>query len=87
MRVTVRDSGVGITTQSLDSLSDAFYTTKSGGMGVGLFVSRSIVGRHPRSSVGRPERWTRRHVLLFHARSDGMIDASPWVRELANTKV
>jgi len=25
----------------MDSLFDAFYTTKSGGMGIGLFVSRS----------------------------------------------
>jgi signal transduction histidine kinase len=32
--------------QSTDKLFDAFYTTKSGGMGIGLFVSRSIVERH-----------------------------------------
>src|SRR5262245_40707018 len=46
VRVTVRDAGVGLTPQSLRSLFDAFYTTKSGGMGIGLFVSRSIIDRH-----------------------------------------
>jgi signal transduction histidine kinase len=46
VRVTVRDSGNGIELLSLDKLFDAFYTTKIGGMGVGLSVSRSIVERH-----------------------------------------
>jgi signal transduction histidine kinase len=46
VRLTVRDAGVGLSPQSLDSLFDAFYTTKSGGMGIGLFVSRSIIERH-----------------------------------------
>ncbi len=46
VRLTVRDAGVGIPLQSLDSLFDAFYTTKSGGMGIGLFVSRSIIEKH-----------------------------------------
>jgi PAS domain S-box-containing protein len=46
VRLTVRDAGVGLTPQSLDLLFDAFYTTKSGGMGIGLFVSRSIIERH-----------------------------------------
>jgi len=46
VRVTVRDVGVGLPPDSMDSLFDAFYTTKSGGMGIGLFVSRSIVERH-----------------------------------------
>jgi C4-dicarboxylate-specific signal transduction histidine kinase len=46
VRVTVRDVGVGLDLQGMDSLFDAFYTTKSGGMGIGLFVSRSIVERH-----------------------------------------
>jgi C4-dicarboxylate-specific signal transduction histidine kinase len=46
VRLTVRDAGVGLAPQSLESLFNAFYTTKSGGMGIGLFVSRSIIERH-----------------------------------------
>jgi PAS domain S-box-containing protein len=46
VRLTVRDAGMGLPPQNLDSLFEAFYTTKSGGMGIGLFVSRSIVERH-----------------------------------------
>jgi PAS domain S-box-containing protein len=46
VRVTVRDSGIGVDRQSMNKLFDAFYTTKSGGMGIGLSVSRSIVERH-----------------------------------------
>jgi signal transduction histidine kinase len=46
VRLTVRDAGKGIPPQGLSSLFDAFYTTKDGGMGIGLFVSRSIVEKH-----------------------------------------
>jgi signal transduction histidine kinase len=46
VRLTVRDAGVGVDRQSMDKLFDAFYTTKSDGMGIGLSVSRSIVERH-----------------------------------------
>jgi len=46
VRVTVRDAGVGLDRQGLDRLFDAFYTTKHGGMGIGLSVSRLIIERH-----------------------------------------
>src|SRR5262249_49970116 len=46
VQLTVRDAGVGLPPQGTASLFDAFYTTKSGGMGIGLFVSRSIIERH-----------------------------------------
>jgi PAS domain S-box-containing protein len=46
VRLTVRDAGVGIDPQNVDKLFGAFHTTKSDGMGIGLFVSRSIVERH-----------------------------------------
>jgi PAS domain S-box-containing protein len=46
VRLTVRDAGIGLDRQVMDKLFDPFYTTKSGGMGIGLSVSRSIVERH-----------------------------------------
>jgi PAS domain S-box-containing protein len=46
VRVSVRDTGVGVDRASMEKLFDAFYTTKHGGMGIGLSVSRSIVERH-----------------------------------------
>jgi C4-dicarboxylate-specific signal transduction histidine kinase len=46
VRLSVRDTGVGIEPQAADRLFDAFYTTKSNGMGIGLSVSRSIIESH-----------------------------------------
>ena len=46
VRVSVRDAGVGVDAKSMNKLFDAFYTTKSDGMGIGLSVSRSIIERH-----------------------------------------
>jgi signal transduction histidine kinase len=44
--LSVRDTGVGLEPQGVDRLFDAFYTTKSGGMGIGLSVSRAIIESH-----------------------------------------
>jgi signal transduction histidine kinase len=44
--VAVRDSGPGIDPESLDRVFEAFYTTKSGGMGMGLSICRSIIDAH-----------------------------------------
>jgi PAS domain S-box-containing protein len=46
VRLTVQDAGVGFDPEATDRLFDAFYTTKSEGMGIGLSVSRSIIERH-----------------------------------------
>jgi len=42
----VQDSGVGIEPDDLDRLFNAFFSTKPGGMGMGLSISRSIVEAH-----------------------------------------
>jgi PAS domain S-box-containing protein len=46
VRLSIKDSGVGIDPETEKKLFDAFHTTKSDGMGIGLSVSRSIVERH-----------------------------------------
>jgi PAS domain S-box-containing protein len=46
VRFTVQDVGVGLDPQNMEQLFDAFYTTKNGGMGMGLSVSRSIIESH-----------------------------------------
>ena len=46
MRLSVHDVGVGLHPQDMDKLFQAFYTTKSDGMGIGLSVSRSIIESH-----------------------------------------
>ena len=46
VRLSVRDSGIGFEPQGTERLFEAFYTTKRGGMGVGLSVSRSIIESH-----------------------------------------
>ncbi|MGY3288236.1 signal transduction histidine kinase [Bradyrhizobium sp. LM3.6] len=51
--VVVRDSGPGIDTEHLDRVFNAFYTTKSGGTGMGLSICRSIIDAHRGASCGR----------------------------------
>jgi PAS domain S-box-containing protein len=46
VRLSVKDSGVGLTPQAADKIFQAFYTTKSDGMGIGLSISRSIIEAH-----------------------------------------
>ena len=44
--VSVQDAGVGFDQRHTDRLFNAFFTTKPGGMGMGLSVSRSIIEGH-----------------------------------------
>jgi PAS domain S-box-containing protein len=46
VRATVEDSGVGLDPNTMARIFEPFYTTKSGGMGMGLSISRSILQNH-----------------------------------------
>jgi len=46
VRLSVKDAGVGLEPQAAERLFQPFYTTKSGGMGIGLSISRSIIETH-----------------------------------------
>ena len=44
--LAVRDSGPGIDPECLERVFEAFYTTKSSGVGMGLSICRSIIAAH-----------------------------------------
>jgi PAS domain S-box-containing protein len=46
VRVSVRDFGAGIDEAQRDKLFEPFYTTKTGGMGMGLSISQSLIHAH-----------------------------------------
>jgi signal transduction histidine kinase len=46
VRLSVMDTGVGIDPGKVAKLFDAFFSTKSDGMGMGLSISRTIVESH-----------------------------------------
>jgi C4-dicarboxylate-specific signal transduction histidine kinase len=46
VRVGVRDTGSGLSPESLSRLFEPFYTTKPEGMGMGLSICRSIIEAH-----------------------------------------
>ena len=46
IRVAVKDSGIGLDSQQVEKLFEAFHTTKPEGLGMGLAISRSIIERH-----------------------------------------
>jgi len=46
VHVEVRDSGIGVSEDSLSRIFEPFYTTKAQGTGIGLSISRSIIEAH-----------------------------------------
>ena len=46
VRVTLWDTGIGVSQENLGRLFEAFYTTKAHGLGMGLPICRSIVQEH-----------------------------------------
>jgi signal transduction histidine kinase len=42
----VQDSGIGIDPENVSHLFNSFFTTKPGGMGMGLSICRSIIEAH-----------------------------------------
>ncbi|HWO90556.1 MAG TPA: ATP-binding protein, partial [Methylomirabilota bacterium] len=63
VRVTTQDTGVGIAAKHRDELFTAFFTTKPGGMGMGLSISRSIVEAHGGQLWTTPNE---PHGAIFH---------------------
>jgi signal transduction histidine kinase len=66
--ITVEDSGPGIDPEEIAKIFDVYFTTKAGGIGLGLAISRMIIKRQSRgtnSSVVHS--WTRNPVSCSSA--------------------
>jgi signal transduction histidine kinase len=73
MRITVQDNGKGIAQENIQRLFQAFYSSRSGGMGLGLTSARTILNAHGvhvdvQSEVGIGTRFS----LTFPAMEDTM---------------
>ena len=61
--ITVSDRGCGISQEAMPHLFEPFFTTRSGGMGLGLSISRSIVLAHQGNMWAQNDT---SHGAIFH---------------------
>jgi signal transduction histidine kinase len=74
VRLSVVDNGTGFVPGSLETMFDAFTTTKKHGMGMGLAICQSIVALHEGTitAANNPERGAALHVCLPIARATSL---------------
>ncbi len=46
IEIAVSDTGTGISNEAIGQIFDTFFTTKPDGMGLGLAISKTIIGAH-----------------------------------------
>jgi PAS domain S-box-containing protein len=81
VRLTISDTGMGISEENLDSIFEPFFTTKADGKGVGLglSVAYGIIRQHcgttrAQSNVGRGTSFTVEFKLSAHIRPHSLED-------------
>jgi signal transduction histidine kinase len=77
--VSVVDSGPGLAPGAIDRLFEAFYTTKPGGLGLGLCICRSIIEAHG-GQLWASANVTRGVTFQFTVPSHSEADISPRCR-------
>jgi len=72
--VAVQDSGNGLDEENMDHIFTPFFTTKTGGLGMGLSISRSIIQAHGGRLGARnnPDRGATFHFTLPASKGDSL---------------
>jgi signal transduction histidine kinase len=83
-RIEVEDNGPGIAADHVARLFDSFFTTRKGGLGIGLSLSRSIVEAHGGEIAFTA---TGRGALFAVTLPAAAAPAGPAVRPAAHTHV
>jgi signal transduction histidine kinase len=81
--VSVADTGTGIGPQELERIFNPLFTTKSGGMGMGLSICRSIIEAHDGRLWVAPNK-PEGAVFQFVLAADGAVSARASRREQPN---
>jgi len=74
--VSIEDAGEGIAPENLERVFEAFFTSKSNGVGIGLAISRSIIEAHGGRlwATPNPQRGVTFHFTLpLSGESDGLV--------------
>ena len=87
LRCSVEDSGPGIEPQHVTRLFDSFFTTKDGGMGMGLRICRSVIEAHGGRIAADNESLTWWGSILLHAAGRRHDHVSPSRSRRVHTKV
>lgn len=85
VRITIADTGYGMTPETKERAFEAFYTTKGiGGTGLGLWISKGIVDKHGGKLCLRSRQQTGHAGTVFHlympvqsSLSDSLSDTEP----------
>ena len=66
VHISIRDSGIGASEVALERMFEPFVSTKTGGLGIGLAICRSIVDAHGGriTASANPDRGLTLHVEL-----------------------
>src|SRR5712671_566135 len=82
--VSVADTGTGIGSQNIERIFNPLFTTKSGGMGMGLSICRSIIEAHDGQLWVAPNK-PEGAVFQFMLLADGATPAAAYEDSNANT--
>ena len=80
MVCSIEDNGPGIDAVGLARLFDSFFTTKEGGMGMGLPICRSIIEAHGGRHFRRQLQHHRRRALYVLAPGGNLVAPTPFIQ-------